>query len=352
MSTRIAIFLPNWIGDVVMATPTLRALRTHFGPTAHLLGVARPYVLDVLAGTTWLDETFAWNPRDSTAARRSPALLEQLRRASPDVAVLLTNSLRPAWIAWRGGARRRVGYARNFRSWLLTDRLAPLREGWRYLPTPVLDSYLELAYALGCPWESPRLELATTLDDERAADAVWRRAALPLDERVVIFNTGGAFGAAKDWPRDSFAELARRIVADTGHSVLIVCGPQERATARSIVAAVDDPRVTSLADDAPSIGLTKACIRRARLLVTTDSGPRHFAAAFGVPSVTLFGPTHQAWSDNHDPLGTHVQLKLACQPCQRRSCPLGHHACMRDLSVAQVWQTVAAQLSSQRRRAA
>jgi len=86
-----------------------------------------------------------------------------------------------------------------------------------------------------------------------------------------------------------------------------------------------------------SIGLTKACVRRADLLVTTDSGPRHFAAAFGRPVVTLFGPTHIAWTETYQPAALHLQKTVPCGPCQQRVCPEGHHRCMRELLPAEAF---------------
>ena len=102
----------------------------------------------------------------------------------------------------------------------------------------------------------------------------------------------------------------------------------------------------SFADYPTSIGLTKAAIRAAELLVTTDSGPRHFAQPFDVPVVTLFGPTHQAWSETENPNAVHLQIKVDCGPCQRRECPLKHHRCMRDLSIDWVFDAIIAQLLS------
>jgi heptosyltransferase-2 len=154
---------------------------------------------------------------------------------------------------------------------------------------------------------------------------------------VAVFNTGGAFGAAKDWPGEKFAELARRLAVERGFRVLVNCGPKERDAARAIVAAAADSRVTSLADEAElPIGLTKAVIRRASLLVTTDSGPRFFGVAFGVPTVTLFGPTSTEFTKTFSRHETSVSLELDCQPCMKRECPLGHHACMKDLAVERV----------------
>ena len=117
--------------------------------------------------------------------------------------------------------------------------------------------------------------------------------------------------------------------------MLVLCGPAERETARKIVAAAGRPGVASLADFPLSLGLSKACVRRLDLLVTTDSGPRHFAAAFGRPVVTLFGPTHVDWTETYDPRAVHLQKQVPCGPCQLRVCPTDHR-CMKDLTVAQV----------------
>ena len=342
----LGVFLPNWIGDVAMATPTLRALRRQW-PHARLTGIMRPYVAEVLAGTPWLDEMLFYDPRSGDSDRQGWRFVRQLRAARLDTAVLLTNSWRTGMLAWLSGAPRRVGYARNGRGWLLTDRLYVPR-GMRKTPAPVLDYYLELAYELGCTTESPRLELATTPIDEAAADVAWQRLRLPAGRQVIAINSGGAFGSAKLWPTEYFVELARRIVRQTDRAVLVLCGPSERDIARQIVQAASDERVVSLADEPVSIGLTKACVRRSRLLVTTDSGPRHFAAAFDVPVITLFGPTHIAWSENHYRRAVHLQHRVDCGPCQQRACPLGHHRCMRDLTVDDVFRTVAATLNQER----
>lgn len=199
--------------------------------------------------------------------------------------------------------------------------------------------------AAGCGPESATLDLATTPADEHAANGVWSRLGLPRERRVAVLNTGGAFGAAKDWPGEHFAALARRLVDERGMHVIVNCGPAEREAARKIAAAARRPQVVSLADEtALPIGLAKAVIRRAALLVTTDSGPRFFGVALGVPTVTLFGPTSTELTKTYAPHETSVSLGLACQPCMERVCPLKHHRCMRDLSVERAWLAVEAAL--------
>ena len=174
---KIAIFLPNWIGDVVMATPTLQAVRDHFGPSAHLIGVMRPYVSEVLSGTRWLDQQLFYDPQAKDPALRSRTLLRKLRQERPATILLLPNSLRTGLLGWLSGAGRRVGYAQYGRGPLLTDKLKFRKSRGRFLPASTMDSYLELAYLLGCPRRTPHLELATLPEDEAAADDVWRRPA-------------------------------------------------------------------------------------------------------------------------------------------------------------------------------
>ncbi len=154
----------------------------------------------------------------------------------------------------------------------------------------MVQTYLELARVLGCGEESPRLELATVEADERSADGVFRRLGLPGDGRVVAMNSSGAYGAAKLWPVEHFGALARRVVDELDYDVLVTCGPKEREIARTVVRLADRPRVFSMADQPMDLGTAKACIRRCRLMVSTDSGPRHVAAAFGLPVITMFGP--------------------------------------------------------------
>ena len=271
----------------------------------------------------------------------------RLRAARLDQILLFTNSFRTAWMAWRSGTRQRVGYRGELRSLLLTKRFSLPTNSHTGLPLATLDGYLQLAMSLGCPPEPPRLELATTSADEATADGVWRRLGLPAGRDVVMFNTGGAFGSAKNWPAEHFAALAQRIATDWNLSVLVNCGPKERDTAREIVARAGDRRVVSLAEERElPIGLTKACIRRARMLVTTDSGPRYLGIAFDRPVVTLFGPTDPRLVETHYEQETCLSLGLECQPCLERVCPLGHHRCMRDLSVDAVYEAVAKHLDA------
>ena len=328
----VLVFCPNLVGDTVMATPAFRALRSGF-PGARMVAIIKPKVAATIDGGPWFDDRIDFDPNSNRPDERTRPVVRRLRQERAELAVLFPNSFRSALMAWRSGAARRVGYARGGRGFLLTDRLTPARdERGRYLPSPIVDYYREIPRSLGCEGDGTRLELYTTPEDEAAADLAWDRLGLVAEKPVVCLNTGGAFGPAKSWPEAHFARLARRLVDEAGFSVLIVCGPGEREAARSIVAQADRDQVVSLADQADGIGLTKACIRRSSLLVTTDSGPRHFGTGFDVPTLTLFGPTQIARTLTYHPRALHLHHPVPCGPCQRPTCPEGHHRCLRDLS--------------------
>jgi heptosyltransferase-2 len=339
----IALFLPNWVGDVVMATPAVAAVRSHF-PRARVLGVCTQYVAETVAGSPRLDRVLTYD-------KRKPLdLIRELRRERADAAILFPNSFRSALLARLGGCSRVVGFARYGRDALLDVRLYPRRDDrGRPRPSPVIDDYNRLAVALGTPDPGHRMELFTTSAEDALAAQAWATLGLARYRTVVGLNPGGAFGASKHWPH--FGELARQLATRRGAGVLVLCGPSERDEANRIVAAANHPNVTTLASLPLSLGLTKAVVKRLDVLVTTDSGPRHFATALGVPAVTLFGPTHIAWTRTFAATESHLHLGLDCGPCQQRTCPLGHHRCMADLTPVTAFAAADSALATGVRRA-
>lgn len=343
---KVGIFLPNWLGDLTMATPTLRALRRRFPRPCRLIGILRPNLADLLAGTDWLDDQWCFHPYAKQDDQGQRALIRRMRRERLDVVLLLTNSIRTGLLAWLGGAKQRIGYARNARGMFLTTRLSPPRQGRRIAPEPVVRTYLALAEAAGCPPESPRLELALT-DEERDRGArLWHALGARDDGRVIAVNSSGAYGAAKLWPSEHFASLAQRIVDRTDHDVLVLCGPNERDIARDIANRADRARVFTLAEQELGLGLTKAALARCRALVSTDSGPRHVGAALGMPVVTVMGPTLPIWIENPTIRGALVHTDIECLGCAKRVCPLRHHRCMWELAPETVFARLVEVLDS------
>ncbi len=334
---KIAIFMPSWIGDAVMATPALRAIRSHY-PDASIVAIVRSPVEDVLAGTDLVDRVILHQPKSNYSEGKGWRFVSRLREEDFEIAILFPNSLRSAWLAWLAGAKQRVGFSRDGRGLLLTDKLIPHS---RINPNPEIDEYLRIAEHLGCENLTHQMELGVLPEENAQLERFWESQSSSLRSRELIcFNPGGAFGAAKHWSAQSFGELGFRLAEERQKTVLVLCGPAEREEARQIVRHANHPYVVSLAGMPPSIGLTKAAIRSAQLLVTTDSGPRHFAAPFHVPVVTLFGPTHIEWSETYYEKAIHLQLKMDCGPCQKRVCPLRHLKCMNDLTSGMVFNAV------------
>lgn len=334
---RLLIVCPSWLGDVVMATPALRMMRAAL-PGAFIGGLVRPGLDELLAGTDFFDELHV----DRAAGVMGPKLVAaKVRPRRYDAAALLTNSFSTALITRLAFIPRRVGYDRDGRGLLLTERLkAPRRadgRGWACIPA--VDYYLRVAEAIiddPAPHRSasansatPRLELGVTEAQEREGIRILAAARItsPTTEPFAILNPG-ANNLAKRWPADRFGELAAWLIRERNLRVLVNGSPAERDVVQQVITAakahIGEP-VSSAAHNTPSsataptdlvaltdlgitIGSLKALTRRASLMVTNDTGPRHIAAAFGVPTITLYGPTDPRWTTLPDGHARRVEL--------------------------------------------
>ncbi len=333
---RLLVVLPTWVGDFVMATPTLRAIRLRF-PDARTTFLAVPNLRGVIESGPWMDDVIVWpGAAEKSRAVRFLALTRRLRAERFDLAVLLPNSFRSALIARLASVRRRVGYDRDSRGWLLTDRLCVPRTGGRIEPHPICNYYGRIAEALGCAQPGDVLELFTNA----ACEASVQRRLESLDicngKPLVIVSPGASYGASKLWLPERFAEVADRLIAEQGAAVLITCGPGEQPIAHRILDAMTQAACVL---DEPLLSLAefKAIIKRSQLLVCNDAGPRHIAKAFGIPVVTIFGPTHQAWTDTAYALERKMAVTVDCGPCQKKVCPFDHHKCMTGVTVDSVY---------------
>lgn len=331
----IAVILPRWVGDAVMATPLLRALRAHFGGDARITGVMRPVIADLLDGTRWIDDAIPYDRHGRDPSSRFRAAAQALRAARTDVAIVLPNSLSAAALAFSGAARRRVGQPGHWRRLLLTD-VVPPRRGEPIVPPPV--AFMEIARLIGVTPGPLVVELRASADDLARGDALLAALFPGRDGPLVVLNDNSSNGSARSWGASRHAALARWLADRVpGVRVLVHCGPADRDHARAVVAEAASPAVRGLGDapDLP-IGLSKAVYARAAAAVSSDSGPRHIAAAFGVPTVALLGPTDPRLGRS-DPCGcVEIRRTLACSPCGRGECPLRHHDCMRLIGTDEV----------------
>lgn len=332
-SPRILIVIPNWVGDVVLASPVLAAIRAHFADS-RITYLMRGYVREIVEGCGWHDSELIW-PRGGgiRVIADTWKLARTIRGERFDIALLLTNSFRSGLVCWMGGARRRVGYARDGRTLLLSDRLRPLKRGGEFVPAPVLDSYCKIAEHVGVTVRDRRLRLGITPAQEAAGAELARHYRL-ADRPYAIINPGAAFGASKCWPADRFAALCDRVHDELSLLPVVVGAPGEAALMRAIAEQAKRPLVCC---DKPgtTLGSLKPLMRDARLLVCNDTGPRHYGAAFNVPTITIFGPTHQEWTDTDYVREIKLQEKVECGPCQLKVCPLDHR-CMTRMTVENV----------------
>jgi len=320
----LAVALPNWVGDAVMATPTLRALRAGF-PGERIVGVLRPYVRPVLDPNPWVD---AWIEVGKSAADFR-AGVRAVRKERIDTVVILPNSLRSAMLFWLGRADRRVGYDRGGRGIFLTDSLRPQRTDSRFTPTPQITYYLALAGLLGAPTDNRRMELFTTDADEAAASAAYAAAGLD-PARTLLVCPGYAFGPSKGWPVEHWAAMVRGARERFALESAILCSPAEGPLATTIAGAAGG--CATLHDKGLSLASSRAVVKRARAMVAIDSGLRHYAAAMDRPVVALFGPTHIEWTETWHAKEVRLQGLAPCGPCQEPVCPTGTTECMWKIS--------------------
>ena len=310
--SRLCVRATNWIGDAVMSLPALRAIRGIF-PHAHIAVLAKPWVGDLYARETSIDRVIPY------AGTRSE-IAALLRANRFDAAILLQNAFDAALITRMAGIPVRIGYRRDARGPLLTHAIPVPEPG--EIPRHERFYYLELLRRAGLmenfpPCDAIRLE---GIDEARVAGQA-RLAELGVHGPPVGVSPGAAYGSAKRWPADRFAEVARAF-----SPVLLFGSAAERDLCDEIARAV--PGSLNLAGQTTLrefIDLAAAC----RLFLTNDSGAMHIASALGVPTVTIFGATDDTTTGPTGPLARIVREHAECAPCLLRECPIDHRCMTR-----------------------
>ena len=288
-SRRLLVVMPTWFGDCLMATPTLRALRELY-PDAHLAALVRDTLVPLIEDLPTLDRVIPLVKKGPGGGTLKNA--KRLGQEGFDTAVLLPNSFRSAALAAAAGIPRRVGYERDGRGVLLTDRLIPRRRGRAFVPVATLEYYLNLARYLGADDPDPAMQVATRPEDDARAAELLEKAG---DRRIILMNPGSE-KPEKRWPAERFAALADRCTERLGVAVAVTGSPEERTILAAVTGEVRGP-VIDLPKGGMNLRLLKSVMKRVDCLVTNDTGPRHLAAACGTPVVTLFGPTAPAWTE-------------------------------------------------------
>jgi heptosyltransferase-2 len=318
----IIVRAPNWLGDTVMALPALRALRG--GQPEARITVVGPWA-PLLAGQGLGDILLPY-PSAIGARRR---FASGLRSEPADLAILLPNSFESALAAWWWGARRRLGFDADGRGPLLTDLVS--------LPSPrqhQIDEYGALLASIGIAVteSTPAWRLDEDRDSEQEVTALLAQAGARPDRRLVGLHLGAAFGSSKLWPAEFFGRLAAGLLEDGAEPVLMGI-PADDHVARAVGRHAGRPVPSLVGRDRPA--LLPRVLARLDCFVSGDTGVAHLAAALGVATVTLFGPTDKRLTAPRSASAQVLDREAPCAPCFLAACPIDH-VCLRTISHGEV----------------
>lgn len=336
----IVVRCPNWVGDIVMATPVFQCLRENF-PDASLIACVRPYARGILEDCPWVDQIVDCDDKSLAGLRH---IRKQLKPLKPDLGLLLTNTTH-SWLTFKlAGVPQIVGYKRNFRRHFLSDGPVPVRQGKSYKPMPMQDYYLELCRHLGLTLpDQPKAKLFISDELAQAGQIQLQDFGVAQTDRLIGLNPGASFGSSKCWPAQNFARLAELLQAQFFCKLILLVGPGEESIAREI-SQLSSAQIINTADAKLDLAQLKPIIARCDLLITNDTGPRHYAVAFDVPHIVLMGPTNPLYTARNLENTRVLRRDLDCSPCHKKVCPLGHHDCMTQISPLMVMEQVAALL--------
>ncbi|MBW8016662.1 MAG: lipopolysaccharide heptosyltransferase II [Planctomycetes bacterium] len=331
-SQRILIWLPSPLGDAVMSTPALRAIRQKY-KDAEICFLGNAPVKAVLSDGIFNDQWIK-------AAGGPFALAVRLRKADFTDAILFKNSFSCALAVFLAGIKKRIGYGRDRRSWLLTDSITPQKNpDGTFRPAPMVDYYLKIAETLGCEIQNRNLELSVNREAASTADLRIKNI-ISAEGPVVILVPGGAFGPSKCWPAERYGETANLLKEKYNAQVLVSVAPNEEElkTAKAICSIAAE--AVNLGEFKLPLGQLKAVFAACDLMITNDTGPRHIAIALQRKLITLFGPndpqwTHTSYQDEIQIVGT-----ADCLPCEKPHCFQKNHICMESITVDKVMENV------------
>ena len=319
---------PNWLGDLVMATPGLRSLRAGF-PDARITLQVRPGLEDLLQGSSYVDRI---ESLDSYKKGPGALLLEARhwrKRHRFDLGICLPDSFSSALFMKLAGVRKVVGYTHPGRALLLEEAVTPLARQRQRKWVSREEHALGLMRVLDCPDLGTSLSLPVS-SRERAdlAQALEAKGVPPGNPRLAVLAPGASYGSSKRWPIAHFAAVGDALV-EAGARVVLVGSSDEVELTR----AVEESMRSTVVDLAGFLGLgaLKALLEKAQVLIANDAGCRHIAASFGVPSLVFFGST----SVEKTPLNLEAvrvfERSLECRPCYKRKCPLPGHPCLSEI---------------------
>ncbi len=330
----ILIWLPSPMGDAILCTPALRAIRSHFN-CCRISFFAEPVVREVLSPTTFAD---AWLLRESKSV---VAAAKKLHTCKFTHALLFKNSFSCALAAFLARIPVRAGYVCQGRGGLLTDKLYPekLSDG-RFKPLSMIDYYLAISQSLGANCSGRDLELLVDPDAAQTLAAKIPEVCRPQSPAVVIVP-GGAFGPSKCWPGERFAKTADWLTENYNATVIVSVSPHRRELQiAETICNTARHNIINIAARNLSIAELKSLFSLADLVISNDTGPRHIAIALRRNVITLFGPNDPAWTETRCENEIKIIGNADCAPCARAVCKKKTNLCMQSITVEMVCDAV------------
>ena len=325
---KILIRGPNWVGDSVLAVPAIKAVRTQF-PQAEITLLVRPWVAGVFASADFIDQL--WQEPRPTNFAEWRRITGEIRRRQFDLGILLPNSFESALMLFLGRVPQRLGYSTQGRRMLLTNAVRPADDSRHQI-----YYYLELVNRLSSEPATPSIEIKATAEEREAARQLLAAEGIATSRHFIVLNPGAAYGSAKRWSEERFAEAGDRLAGDLGLAVAIIGSQAESGVAERIRLRMKS-RVALLTGKT-TLETLLGVLAESSLLVTNDSGPMHIAAALGVPTVAVFGSTDDRVTGPCGPRTRVVKHAVYCSPCLLRECPIDHR-CMTGVTVGEVCST-------------
>jgi len=328
---RILVKQVNWLGDLVMSTPALRAVRRAF-PAARLSVLIKAELASFFDGAAWLDEVIPYRVGRALGGLADQRhVVAEIRSRRFDLAILFPRSFESAFWATLARVPRRVGFAADGRGLMLTHKTP--RPAALFRSHQVYDYLYLLRQTLGI--DGDRTEIAPDVHGpHRTAMAEWlverRRRSGPL----IALAVAAAYGPAKEWPVARYAALVDRLAERHGADCVLVGAPTERPRCE-LVASASRHRPLIAAGET-NVGQAVALLAQCSGFAGNDSGAMHVAGALGIPTVGIFASTDP---QRTGPLGPHAQAlyhRIACSPCLERTCRFGHYDCLKQVTPEEV----------------
>ena len=330
MREKILVRATNWVGDLVMTTPALVAIRMNF-PDAEITVLIRPPLQEILEGSPIVDSFILYDKKIYGGATGIARLGRELRKRKFDRAILLQNAFEAALVAFLAKIPRRMGYKTDGRGLLLTDGVKVSKDTKE---KHQVHYYLDLLKALGLKTDDFMPKLYLNKKDSEYSAALLKENGVDPKGMIIGINPGAQYGIAKRWHPERFGFVADRLVRDYGANVIIFGGPGDVSTAGAVHASMKE-KALNLAGKTGLRGLM-ALTRRCRLFITNDTGPMHISAALGVPTLAVFGSTDHIATGPFGESHRIIREPINCSPCLKRTCPLKHYKCMEQVTRQQV----------------